>query len=182
MELEEIERLLEGILFASGDPISVGRLCAVLGQDEDVVRGAARGLRDRYNFERRGMRVVTLENSYQMVSAPECELYVRRALEERKPPPMPRATLETLAIIAYRQPVTRADIERTRGIDSTNTVNTLREKGLIEEAGRLDVPGRPTLFKTTKLFLRCFGLSSLAELPVLESADDDKQMTIAIDN
>ncbi|GHV19345.1 segregation and condensation protein B [Clostridia bacterium] len=181
MEIEEIESLLEGILFASGEPVTVRRLVEVLEQDEKVVTEAARRLQDRYKFERRGIRVVRLEGSFQMVSAPECALYVRKILEERKPPPMARATLETLAIVAYKQPVTRVEVELIRGVDSSNTVNTLAEKGLIEECGRREVPGRPMLFRTTPLFLRTFGLSSLSELPLLDTPEGEieGQLTIS---
>ncbi len=173
MDNKEIESLLEGILFAAGEPVKIERLCAVMEADPAIIEEAATHLQDFYKFERRGIRLVKLENTYQLVSAPECAEHVRRILEERKQPPMSRATLETLAIIAYHQPTTRAYVEMVRGIDSSNTVNTLQDKGLIEECGRLEVPGRPMLFRTTPIFLRCFGLQSLADLPVLDTPEGE---------
>jgi segregation and condensation protein B len=173
LEFKEIETTLEGILFAAGDPVRLDRLCAVMELDAALVDSAAVRLADHYRFERRGIRLVRLEDSYQLVSSPDCAGKVRKILEERKPPPMSRATLETLSIIAYHQPTTRAYIELVRGVDSSNTVSTLQDKGLIEECGRLDVPGRPALFRTTPIFLRCFGLQSLSDLPILDTPEGE---------
>lgn len=173
MELNEIDSAVESILFAAGEPVKRERLCVVLGLGLDMVEAAATRLMDHYSFERRGIRLLKLETSYQLVSAPENIECVRKILEERKPPPMTRATLETLAIIAYHQPTTRAYIEMVRGVDSSNTVATLQEKGLIEECGRLEVPGRPAQFRTTPVFLRTFGLRSLTELPVLDTPEGE---------
>ena len=179
MDIRETEALLEGILFAAGDPVKLDRLCAVTGLDAPLIDSAATRLADYYRFERRGIRLVRLENAYQMVSAPDVAEQVRKTLEERKPPPMSRATLETLAIIAYHQPTTRAFIEMVRGVDSSNTVSTLADKGLIEECGRMDVPGRPMLFRTTPVFLRCFGLQSLSDLPILDAPEGEIEGQVA---
>ncbi|MCL2081464.1 MAG: SMC-Scp complex subunit ScpB [Oscillospiraceae bacterium] len=180
MDEREIDSMIESVLFAAGEPVKRERLCVVLGLGLDLVEASATRLMDSYGFERRGIRLLKLGGSYQLVSAPEYAEYVRKILEERRPPPMTRATLETLAIIAYHQPTTRAYIEMVRGVDSTNTVASLAEKGLIEECGRLEVPGRPMQFRTTPVFLRTFGLKSLGELPVLDSPEGELDGQIAL--
>jgi segregation and condensation protein B len=128
---------------------------------------AAKRLGDFYPLKKRGLRLLRLEGSLQLCSAPENGEWVRRALDTRKPPKLSPAALEVLAIIAYNQPVTRLMVEQLRGVDSGYTVGLLAEKGLIEPCGRLDVPGRPVVYRTPAAFLRCFGLSSLEELPPL---------------
>lgn len=166
----KLDNMLEAVLFACGDPVPVERLSALLGVDEQEIEEAAGRLADYYSFEERGIRVIQLERSYQMVSAPEAYETVRLALETRRPPRLTQTALEVLAIVAYYQPVTRTYIESVRGVDSSYTVNVLTERGLIEECGRLDVPGRPMQFKTTDTFLRSFGLKSLDELPSIGDA------------
>ena len=180
MELREIEGALEGILFASGEPVRSERIAAVLGVDRQLVEDTAARLADRYAYERRGIRIVRMENSFQMCSAPEYADTIRMALETRKPPQLSQAALEVLAIVAYYQPVTRVYVEQVRGVDSSYTVSLLQERGLIETCGRLAVPGRPVLYRTTDAFLRTFGITSLQELPELpESSEDaDGQMKL----
>ena len=183
MELKELESAIEGILFAAGDPVSVERICLTLEQDRDTVDAVCQRLADHYKYERRGIRLVKLDASWQMCSAPEHAEYIRKAFENRKPARLSQPALEVLAIIAYFQPVTRAYIEQVRGVDSSYTVNLLLERDLICEAGRLAVPGRPVQFKTTKTFLRSFGLSSLEELPELPSTTQEGvQMTLALEH
>lgn len=175
----EIDSMLEGILFASGDPMPVSRICALLGATQEEVLTAAGRLADMYSFEVRGIRLIKLEDSLQLVSAPELSDIIRRALETRKAPKLSQAALEVLAITAYYQPVTRVYIEKVRGVDSSYTVGMLTERGLIEECGRLDVPGRPALFKTTDAFLRSFGISSIDDLPPLIIGEtDDAQVNL----
>ena len=169
LDFHEIEAIIEGILFAAGEPVAIDRLAAVVGAERADVEKAALALSDGYDYDRRGIRLIRLEDSLQLCTRTEYADYIRRALETRKAPQLSQAALEVLAIIAYRQPVTKAYIEQVRGVDSSNTVNTLAEKGLIEECGRLDVPGRPMLFRTTDDFLRSFGLSGVADLPPLSS-------------
>lgn len=181
MEMKDIESAVEGILFAAGEPVEVQRLCAVLELDRETVDAVVRALADRYAYERRGMRILTLEDRYQMCSAPEHAEIIRRALETRKPPQLSQPALEALAVIAYFQPATRAFVEQIRGVDSAYTVNLLAERGLIEEAGRLAAPGRPVLFRTTTLFLRCFGLSSLEDLPPLPDSGEDGQLSLELE-
>ena len=168
MELEDLQRAIEAILFAAGERIEIQRFAAVLEVDEDEIERAADALSNTYAFERRGMRILKLEKGYQMVSAGEMASYVTRALETRKPPKLSSSQLETLTIVAYYQPATKAMVEQIRGVDSSYSVAALLNKKLIEEAGRLNVPGRPIQYKTTPDFLRTFGLSSLEELPPID--------------
>lgn len=158
---------LEGILFASGEPVHEEKLMQVLGVTEEVLHRMIEVLSDEYDAGERGMMIVQLDKRYQMVSRPRYAETIRRALETRRPPTLSAAALEVLSIIAYRQPVTRAYIEQLRGVDSSNTVLTLLDKGLVEGCGRLDVPGRPMLYQTTPAFLRTFSITSLEELPEL---------------
>lgn len=168
MEPEEIKRAIEAILFAAGEPVGAQRLALSIGAGVDQVTEAARMLMDTYSFERRGMRIICLEDAYQMVSAQDMSDYITRALETRKPPKLSASALETLTVIAYYQPCTKAFVEQIRGVDSSYTVSALVNKKLIEERGRLNVPGRPILYGTTADFLRTFGLSSLDELPEVD--------------
>ena len=168
METEELQRAIEAILFAAGERIDLSRLSAVLETDPDEVEKAADALADTYAFQRRGIRILKLEKGYQMVSSGEMADYVTKALETRKPPKLSSSQLETLTIIAYYQPATKAMVEQIRGVDSAYSVAALLNKKLIEEAGRLNVPGRPIQYKTTPDFLKTFGLSSLEELPPID--------------
>ena len=164
----EIRRAVEAILFAAGDPVGVQRMAAAIGAGVDQVEAALKALMDAYSFERRGMRIIRLEDAYQMVSAQELSDVITRALETRKPPKLSASALETLTVIAYYQPTTKAFVEQIRGVDSSYTISALLNKKLIEEQGRLSVPGRPILYGTTPDFLRTFGISSLDELPEVD--------------
>lgn len=179
MEWNELQCALEAVLFAAGEPVLAEKLCAVLGVDEDALDEAAKALADSYDFDRRGIKLVRLDQSYQLCSRADYAEPVRRVLETRRAATLSPAALEVLAIIAYQQPTTKTYIEQVRGVDSSYTVNSLSDKGLIEECGRLDVPGRPILYRTTDAFLRAFGLSSLTELPELMSFEGEtmQQMT-----
>ena len=168
MEESELQRAIEAILFAAGERIEVSRLAAVLETDEADIISAADTLANQLAFDRRGIRIIKLEKGYQMVSSGEMADYITKALETRKPPKLSSSQLETLTIIAYYQPATKAMVEQIRGVDSSYSVAALMNKKLIEEAGRLNVPGRPIQYKTTPDFLRTFGLSSLEELPPIE--------------
>jgi segregation and condensation protein B len=161
----EFERILESILFAAGDPYPISRLAALFGISEEEVTETARRLGDNLRFENRGIRLVRLENSLQLCSDPENADWVRRALDTRRPARLSPAALEVLAIAAYFQPVTRSYVEQLRGVDSSYTMGLLTDKGFLEPCGKLDAPGRPMQYRTTALFLRTFGLSSLEELP-----------------
>lgn len=183
MELKELEHTVEGILFAAGEPVAVARMASTLGQDVETVERVCRNLADAYRYERRGICLVHTQDSWQMCSAPEYATDIRKTLEQRKPPKLSQTALEVLAIVAYFQPVTRTYIEQIRGVDSSYTVGLLLERQLIEEAGRLAVPGRPMQFRTTHQFLRTFGLSSLEELPQLPSpSQEGVQMTLDLES
>ena len=168
MELTDLHRSVEAILFAAGEPVEVSRLSMALEADTKDIIKAADELADSLAFDRRGVRIVRLDKAYQMVSSGEMADYITKALETRKPPKLSASQLEALTIVAYYQPATKAMIEQIRGVDSSYSVGTLLNKHLIEEAGRLNVPGRPILYRTTPDFLRTFGISSLEELPDIE--------------
>lgn len=168
MEREELQRAIEAILFAAGERIEASRLAMALETDVDEVIAAADDLLSAYAYERRGIRILKLETGYQMVSSGEMADYITRALETRKPPKLSSSQLESLTIIAYYQPATKAMVEQIRGVDSGYSISALINKKLIEEAGRLNVPGRPIQYRTTDAFLRTFGLSSLEELPPID--------------
>ena len=168
MEQTELQRAIEAILFAAGERIEVSRLAMALEIDENEIIAAADALADTLAFERRGIRILKLENGYQMVSSGEMADYITKALETRKPPKLSASQLEALTIVAYYQPATKAMVEQIRGVDSAYSISALLNKKLIEEAGRLNVSGRPILYRTTPDFLRTFGISSLEELPPIE--------------
>ncbi len=163
----DILSAIEAILFASGEPVKLARLSLILETDEEELAHMAEELAARYEREERGMRILRLEDKLQMCSAPEYAPVITKALEQRKPPMLSQPALETLAITAYFQPVTRAYIDRVRGVDSSYTVGVLTERGLIEVCGHLEAPGRPALFRTTDVFLRTMGISDLSQLPPL---------------
>ncbi len=167
-DLKELEAAVEAVLFAAGEPVDSKRLCLSLGVSRDAADTVLHSLSDRYAFERRGIRLLQMDDSWQLCSAPEFGEAVRRVLEVRRPAKLSPPALEALTIIAYYQPTTRAYVDQVRGVDSAYTVGLLQERGLIEECGRLQVPGRPILYRTTKAFLRAFHLNSLEDLPPLE--------------
>lgn len=168
MELIELQRAIEAILFASGERIDVSRLAIALEAEPSEITAAADALADDFAFNRRGIRIMRLEDGYQMVSSGEMADYVTKALETRKPPKLSASQLEALTIIAYYQPATKAMVEQIRGVDSAYSITALLNKRLIEDAGRLNVPGRPIQYRTTPDFLRTFNLNSLEDLPEIE--------------
>lgn len=171
MEQSDLQRAIEAILFAAGERVEVARLAMALQTDPDEIVKAADALADSLAFDRRGIRILRLDAGYQMVSSGEMAEYITTALETRKPPKLSSSQLETLTIIAYYQPATKAMVEQIRGVDSSYSVSALLNKKLITEAGRLNVPGRPILYRTTPDFLRTFGISSLEEMPPIEKID-----------
>ncbi len=162
-----LKSAVEAILFASGEPVSAERMALVLDTDPETILNVGAELAEEYESAGRGIRLVRLNDSLQLHSAPEHAEIITRALEQRRPPKLSPASLEVLAVVAYFQPVTRAYIEQMRGLDSSYTVGVLAERGMIEPCGHLETVGRPTLYKTTDLFLRTMGISSLEELPPL---------------
>lgn len=171
MEQNDMQRAIMAILFAAGEPVDVKRLSFALEADEDEIHGETQKLMDYLSYHRSGIRILRLENAYQMCSSGEMSGFVTKTLETRKPPKLSPSQLETLTIIAYYQPATKAYVEQLRGVDSSYSVSALLTKKLIEECGRLNVPGRPILYRTTPDFLRIFGLQSLEELPEIELMD-----------
>ena len=181
-DMKDLEAALEGILFAAGEPVHIDRICSSLEIGRSTAEKLLGKLHDYYAFERRGIRLIHMDNAWQLCSAPELAGIIRRTFEIRKPAKLSQPALEVLAIVAYYQPVTRAYVDQVRGVDSSYTVGLLLERELIEESGRLPVPGRPILYKTTKNFLRCFGLTSLEELPALpELPKEGEQMTLKLE-
>lgn len=168
MDQIELQRVIEAILFAAGERVEVSRLAQVLEVDPDEIINAVDALADELAFNRRGIRILRLEDGYQMVSSGEMADYITKALETRKPPKLSASQLETLTIIAYYQPATKAMVEQIRGVDSAYSISALLNKKLIEDAGRLNVPGRPIQYRTTPDFLRTFALNSLEDLPEIE--------------
>lgn len=163
--MENIKAAIEAILFSSGDSVEVKRMAEALEADEKVVRSLCRELSDEYNNNERGINIIELDDSYQMCTAVKCYDVLIKLCHVPKKHNLTDVMLETLSIIAYKQPVTRQDIEAIRGVKSDFAVNKLLEYNLIQELGRKDVPGRPILFGTTEDFLRCFGVSNTDELP-----------------
>ena len=180
-EMKEIEAAVEGILIASGEPVHIDRICLAAELDRPTAELVLQKLMDYYSLERRGMRLLRLEDSWQLCSAPEYADVIRRAFEIRKPAKLSQPALEVLTIIAYYQPTTRAYVDQIRGVDSSYTVGLLLDRHLIEECGRLQVPGRPRLYRTTKAFLRAFHLNSLEDLPEMPGMEADGQLRLAED-
>ncbi len=184
MNSKELKRGIEAVLFASGEPISIERLAQTFEITPEEIVNATDDLAKEYKAGGRGIVIVRLENTYQMASDERYAEYIKKAFDMRRRTPLSSAALEVLAVVAYNQPVTKSFIEQVRGVDCSGVVSTLVEKGLIEEQGRLELPGKPLLYGTTKNFLRCFCISDLSELPPLpknENAVNDvaEQLSIA---
>lgn len=181
LDIKEIEAAIEGILFASGEPVNIERICIATELDRPTAEQVLQRLGDYYAFERRGIRLVQMEDCYQLCSSPDYADTIRRAFEIRKTAKLSQPALEVLTIIAYYQPTTRAYVDQVRGVDSSYTMSLLLERGMIEECGRLQVPGRPHLYRTTKKFLRDFHLSSLEDLPEMPGIETDGQLRLTED-
>lgn len=186
--MENLKYAIEGILFASGEPVKTAKLAVVLECSVDEIERAVEELKTEYDRDKRGFAIIEISEGYQISSRPDYYKYIREILGEQRNQPLSNAAMEALAIIAYKQPVTRGMIEKVRGVNSDGCVSRLYERGLIEEAGRLDAPGRPVLYKTTDTFLRCFGLRTPRDLPPInfkqtmpELVETGEQMTITDD-
>lgn len=176
MEIKEKLGAIEAVLFASGEPMELCRLAQATAIDAGTLPSMIKLLNERYDDYGSGIVIKKLEGSYQMCTRAEFAPQVREALETKRNIPLSNAAMEVLTIIAYNQPVSKSFVENVRGVDSSSVVNSLAEKGLVEEAGRLDVPGRPVVYRTTPVFLRCFGLTSLAELPPITDVTEEDQL------
>ena len=172
MKLEYDTAALEAVLFAAGEPMEAERLAEALGTEPDAVRKAADVLSAHLDETGSAMQLLSLGDSFQLTTRAEFAEQIRAALEVKRNTPLSNAAMEALTIIAYNQPVTKGFVERVRGVDSGSVVNTLVERGLLEEAGRIEVPGRPVTYRTTAHFLRTFGLQSLADLPPLPTSGE----------
>ncbi|MBP3794393.1 MAG: SMC-Scp complex subunit ScpB [Ruminococcus sp.] len=176
MEFEDMVPVVEAVLFAGGEPVEASRLCEITGLVKQELEQVISALEDRYKDPGSGIELLRLNDSYQLATKQEFAAYIKSALEIKKNSQLSPAALETLTIIAYNQPVTKGFVENVRGVDSSGVVNSLVEKDLLAEAGRLDLPGRPIAYKTTENFLRAFRLSSLKDLPPLP--EPSEQVTI----
>ena len=168
-----LEARIEAVLFAMGNSVEITQLCEALGESEEEVRAAAERLQSRYENSESGIKLLELEEAYQLVTKPEFYEDLVRSARHPKKPVLTETLMETLSVIAYRQPVTKADIEKIRGVSSDHAVNRLIEFELVKEVGRLNAPGRPILFGTTEEFLRRFGFSSLDELPQMDPVKEE---------
>ena len=168
MKKNKIPYAIEGILFAAGEPVKTAKLAAVLEIEIEAVEEAISLLKYEYDTNERGFMIIDIDDGYQICSRPEYYNYIQIILGDQRRQALSNAAMEALAIIAYKQPITRGQVEYIRGVNSDSAVNRLVERGLVEECGRLDAPGRPVLYRTTQGFLRCFGLSSPKDLPELD--------------
>lgn len=188
-EMDKLQAAVEAILFTMGESVEVAKIASAIGHDEETTRKLIRGMMDRYDKEDRGIRIIELEDSFQLCTKKEMYEYLIRVAKQPRRYSLTEVLLETLSIVAYKQPVTRLEIEKIRGVKSDHAVNKLVEYGLLEEKGRLEAPGRPLLFGTTEEFLRRFSLQSLDELPSVnpeqieyfkEEAEDEAQLTLNV--
>ncbi len=189
MEIEKMQSAIEAILFTMGDSVELEKLASAIGHDEETTRKLVHNMMDKYEAEDRGIRIIELDNAFQLCTKKEMYEYLIRVAKQPKRYVLTDVLLETLSIIAYKQPVTKLEIEKIRGVKSDHAVNKLVEYGLVEETGRLDAPGRPLLFGTTEEFLRRFSVHSLDELPALdqeqiehfkEEAEDEAQLKLDV--
>lgn len=180
--MTQLESTLEAVLFAAGDAVSLDRLCAALETPREDILAAAGALEALYDLENRGLMLRRIEDRLQLCSRPMYAEAARRVTESRRAATLSPAALEVLTIVAYRQPVTRAFIDQLRGVDSGGTLSSLAEKQMIEEAGRLEVPGRPILYRTTEHFLQAFALESLDDLPALPAFTDNEQLSFDMED
>ena len=186
MEIKRIEGEIEAILFAMGEAVELSRIAKAIQQDVTTTENIIRNMMIHYQEEERGIQIIELENSFQLCTKKEYYDSLIRIAAQPKKPTLTDVMLETLSIIAYKQPVTKAEIEKIRGVSSDHAVNKLVEFGLAKELGRLDAPGRPMLFGTTEEFLRVFGVQSIDELPVIsedlvEQFKDEVEMEVEAD-
>ena len=181
MEIREIQSIIEAVLFAAGDPVELERIADIVDVDKRSLREILKKMMDSYNFERRGIHIIRMQDSYQMCTNGVYAEYIGRLAEPPRKQNLSNAALEVLSIVAYKQPVTRSTIEHIRGVNCDYIVNRLIERNFIEEKGRLEAPGRPILFGTTQHFMRAFGISELDELPEFDSLGQTVEETEQIE-
>ncbi len=177
MTMSELTSAFEAVLFSGGEPQSIDRFSQVFDITPEKVVKVMEALEKRLNEQKSGLELLRLDNTYQLATKAEYADYIKKMFDIRRRTPLSPAALEVLAVVAYNQPVTKSFIEQVRGVDCSGVVTTLVEKGLIEERGRLELPGRPLLYGTTKNFLRCFGINDLSELPPLPKNENAEEST-----
>lgn len=178
MKMKDYEAVIEAALFVAGEAVPLSALADIIEMDKATTKAIAHTLIERYSNENRGMRILEIGDGYQMCTSPSCFESIRKIYKGRERQGLTPVLMETLAIIAYKQPVTKAEIEEIRGVNSDHAVNRLVEKGLVCETGRLETPGKPILFGTTMEFLRYFGFKDLSELPILKEPQANGQMSM----
>lgn len=176
MKTSELIKAFEAVLFASGEPLSIERFSQVFEITPEKTVSVMEELEKKLEQNESGVKLVRLENAYQLATRNEYGEYIKKAFDIRRRTPLSAAALEVLAVVAYNQPVTKSFIEQVRGVDCSGVVTTLVEKGLVEERGRLELPGKPLLYGTTKNFLRCFSMSDLSDLPPLPKTQDEGEV------
>ena len=181
MEIDKIKSIIEAILFSAGRIVETKELMAILELSNEDIDSIMQNMKSEFEEQNRGIEIIKVENWYQMCSKKEYYDYIYPIFDNRAKPNLSAAALETLSIIAYNPKITRAEIEQIRGVNSDGTIYKLLEYNLIEEVGRLDAPGRPTIYSTTKDFLKMFGMSSIEELPELPKYKIDENEQIVID-
>ena len=177
MTMSELTSAFEAVLFSGGEPQSIDRFSQVFDTTPEKVVKVMEALEKRLNEQKSGLELLRLDNTYQLATKAEYADYIKKMFDIRRRTPLSPAALEVLAVVAYNQPVTKSFIEQVRGVDCSGVVTTLVEKGLIEERGRLELPGKPLLYGTTKNFLRCFGINDLSELPPLPKNENAEEST-----
>ena len=177
MTMSELTSAFEAVLFSGGEPQSIDRFSQVFDITPEKVVKVMEALEKRLNEQKSGLELLRLDNTYQLATKAEYAEYIKKMFDIRRRTPLSPAALEVLAVVAYNQPVTKSFIEQVRGVDCSGVVTTLVEKGLIEERGRLELPGKPLLYGTTKNFLRCFGINDLSELPPLPKNENAEEST-----
>ena len=182
MEINQIKAVIEAILFAAGRPVTKNEIMLVLEISKEDIENIVKSMQEEYKNENRGIELIKIDDSYQLCTKKELHQYIYPVLDKRNKPNLSNAALETLAIVAYNPKITRAEIESIRGVSADACVYKLLEYGLIEEAGKIDLPGKPMSYKTTNEFLRMFGYSSLEELPELPRYKLDENKQIVIDD
>lgn len=174
MDIQKIEAVIEAVLFTMGDSVELDKIAYAIGHDSETTKKIIHNMMDRYESENRGIKICELENSYQMCTKKDMYEYLIKVASQPKKHVLTDVLLETLSIIAYKQPITRTEIENIRGVKCDHAVNKLVEYDLVCEVGRLDAPGRPILFGTTEEFLRRFGIPSVEELPVINAEKEEE--------
>ena len=175
MNNDEMKRAVEAILFAAGESVEISRIAEALELTPKKAEKLLEELREEFNSQNHGFKIMRYKDSYRFVTHKEYEEEIRRVMDLNRKKPLSQAAMEVLAVIAYNQPVTKAFVEQIRGVDCSGVIGSLTLKGLIEEQGRLELPGRPLLYGTTENFLRCFNISSIEELPPIPQSDKENK-------